>query len=476
MRFDSGFSMTIDGAAASAANSFGVINPANETVFAHAPDASRDDLDTAVAAARKAYFSWRALPYSERQALISAFGAKLQELADEFKQLLTQEQGKSHYWSQLEVVGSGMWLQMAAQQKLPVTINESTPERHSETHHVPLGVVAGIVPWNFPILLAAFKIAPALLAGNTMVLKPSPYTPLTALKLGELSRSVFPPGVFNVISGGDALGPWMTEHPHIDKISFTGSTATGRSVMRSAAGTLKRVTLELGGNDPAIVLPDVDIPSIVPKLFWAAFLNSAQLCLATKRLYVHEEIYEPVAKALVEFSKSVKVGDGSQPDVQLGPIQNRRQYGRVLELIEGARRQNLKFLSGATPMKGPGYYVPVTIFDNPPDDAPIVTEEAFGPILPLLKFHNIDEVVRRANTTPYGLGASIWTSNESLALDMAARLECGTVWINEIHYTMPNAALAGHKQSGLGVENGLDGLLEYTVPQTVILRKAPAPV
>jgi acyl-CoA reductase-like NAD-dependent aldehyde dehydrogenase len=476
MTFDGAFSFTIDGAAVRTANTLEVLNPANERVLAHAPDAGREDLDAAVAAARKAYPGWRGLPYSERQALISALGAKLQEHADAFKQLLTLEQGKSHYWSQLEVVGSAMWLQMVAQQKLPVTVNESTPERHSETRHVPLGVVGAIVPWNFPMLLAAFKIAPALLVGNTIVLKPSPYTPLTALKLGELAREVLPPGVFNVISGGDQLGPWMTEHPDINKISFTGSTITGRNVMRSAAGTLKRLTLELGGNDPAIVLPDVDIPSVVPKLFWAAFLNSAQLCLATKRLYIHEEVYEPIVEELVKFSQSVKVGDGARPDVQLGPIQNRRQYERVLELIEGARRQGLTFLTGKTPMPGPGYFVPVTLIDNPPDDAPVVTEEAFGPVLPLLKFRSTDEVVARANDSSYGLGASIWSRNEALAQEIAARLECGTVWINEIHYTMPNAALAGHKQSGLGVENGLDGLLEYTVPQTVVLRKALNPV
>ena len=476
MAFDGTFSITVNGAAVRTAKNFEVLNPANERILAHAPDAAPQDLDAAVAAARQAYPGWRALPYWKRQALITALGAKLQEHADAFKQLLTLEHGKSHYWSQLEIAGSAMWLQMVAQQQLPVTVNESTPERHSETRRVPLGVVGAIVPWNFPMLLAAFKIAPALLAGNTIVLKPSPYTPLTALKFGELARGVLPPGVFNVISGSDELGPWMTEHPDINKISFTGSTATGRKIMRSAAGTLKRLTLELGGNDPAIVLPDVDISRVVPQLFWGAFLNSAQLCLATKRLYIHEDVYEPIVKELVKFSESVKVGDGSQPDVQLGPIQNRRQYERVLELIEGARRQGLRFLTGKTPMPGPGYFIPVTLIDNPPDDAPVVTEEAFGPVLPLLKFRNVDDVVARANDSSYGLGASVWTRNEPLAQQIAERLECGTVWINEIHYTMPNAALAGHKQSGLGVENGLDGLLEYTVPQTVVLRKAQDPV
>jgi aldehyde dehydrogenase (NAD+) len=472
MKFDGNFEMTIGGAGARSQTTLQVINPATEEILGHAPDASRQDLDAAVGAARAAFPSWRSRPYSERQALITSLGAKLQEHVDEFKLLLTLEQGKSLYWSKLEVAGSGMWLQMVAQQTIPVTVNESSGSRQSETRYVPLGVVGAIVPWNFPLLLAVFKIAPALLAGNTMVLKPSPHTPLTALKLGELAREVLPAGVLNIVSGGDELGPWMTQHPDIDKIAFTGSTATGRRVMRSAAATLKRVTLELGGNDPAIVMPDVDVPSVVPQLFWGAFLNSGQLCLATKRLYIHEAIYQPVVEALVEFSKTVKVGDGRQPDVQLGPIQNRPQYARVLALIEAARNQRLKFVTGAKPLDGPGYFVPVTMIDQPPDDSPVVTEEAFGPLLPLLKFRHIDEAINRANNTPYGLGASVWTRDETLAQQIAARLECGTVWINEIHYTMPNAAFAGHKQSGLGVENGIEGLLEYTAPQTVIVRKS----
>lgn len=473
MRFDADFEMTIAGDRASSTRTLQVINPATEEVFARAPDANRQDLNAAVSAARKAFPSWRSLPYSERQALITSLGTKLQEHVDEFKLLLTLEQGKPLYWSQLEIFGSGMWLKMVAQQDLPSTINESNLDRQSETRHVPLGVVGAIVPWNFPVLLAVFKIAPALLTGNTVVLKPSPHTPLTALKLGEMARELLPHGVLNVISGGDELGSWMTEHPDINKIAFTGSTTTGRKVMVSAAGTLKRLTLELGGNDPAIVMPDVDIPSVVPKLFWGAFLNSAQLCLATKRLYIHEAIYQHVLEALVEFSKTVKVGDGRQPDVQLGPIQNRPQYERVMSLIAGAHSQGLKFVTGAEPMDGPGYFVPITMIDEPPENAPIVTEEAFGPVLPLLKFRTIDEAIQRANNSPFGLGASVWTHDEAIAQQIAARLECGTIWINEIHYTMPNAAFAGHKQSGLGVENGPDGLLAYTVPQTVILRKTP---
>jgi acyl-CoA reductase-like NAD-dependent aldehyde dehydrogenase len=341
-----------------------------------------------------------------------------------------------------------------------------------ETRHVPIGVVAAIAPWNFPMTLAIWKIAPALLTGNTVVLKPSPFTPLTSLKMGELFRDLLPPGVLNVVCGGDRLGPWLTEHPDIGKIAFTGSTATGRRVMQSASGRLKRITLELGGNDAAIVLPDVDVRETAAKLFWGAFRNSSQYCLATKRLYVHEAIYGEFAAALVDYARGVVVGDGAQPGTGLGPIQNRPQYERVKDLIADARRNGVRFLAGGDIPEGKGYFVPVTILDNPPDAARSVVEEAFGPVLPLLRYRDVDEVVRRANDTDYGLGGSVWSRDLSLARSIARRLETGTVWINHIHAMSPDVPFGGRKQSGLGVENGQDGLLEYTNVQTVAVESA----
>jgi acyl-CoA reductase-like NAD-dependent aldehyde dehydrogenase len=351
---------------------------------------------------------------------------------------------------------------------------EEGTDRRVETRRVPLGVVGGITPWNFPILLAIWKIAPALVAGNTMVLKPSPYTPLCTLKLGELLRDILPAGVLNIVSGGNDLGAWITAHPGIAKISFTGSTATGRKIMESASGNLKRVTLELGGNDPAIVLPDVDPKTLAPELFWAAFQNSAQFCVAAKRLYIHADVYDELRDELVAFAKTVKVGDGSQQGTDLGPIQNRMQYEKLKDLLEDARRSGLEALIGGEVADGPGFFVPVTIFDNPPDDARVVRDEAFGPVLPLLKFYDVEDVIARANDTEYGLAASIWSNDAERAKTIASRLEAGTVWINEIHSFSPHIAFGGHKQSGVGIENSIEGLAEYSNAQTIVTRRRPA--
>lgn len=308
MDFDGPYTMTIGGRSVPGSATFDVVNPATEAVIAQAPEASREDLDAAVKAARDAFPGWAATPIAERRRMIDALGDAILANLDSFKRLLTREQGKPHADAQGEVGGAGMWLKGAATLDLPVTVNEDTAERYSETRHVPIGVVGAIAPWNFPMILAMFKVGPALLAGNTMVLKPSPFTPLTTLKFGELAATILPAGVLNVVTGGDGLGPWLTEHPGIDKVSFTGSTATGRRVMQSASATLKRVTLELGGNDPAIVMPDADIAAIAEKLFWAAFTNNGQICIATKRMYVHEAVYEPLKAALVAYAKTVKVG------------------------------------------------------------------------------------------------------------------------------------------------------------------------
>ncbi|MFY0478886.1 aldehyde dehydrogenase family protein [Achromobacter marplatensis] len=467
LNLDSDYTMTLDGRGESSAQTFDVLNPATEARIATAPDASLEQLNAAIAAARAAFAPWRDRPIAERQQALRAMADRLEAHADGFMRLLTREQGKPHADAKSEVGRCVVWLREFAARELPVDRYDDGAGHLFETRRVAIGVVAAISPWNFPMTLAIWKIAPALLAGNTVVLKPSPFTPLTSLKMGELFRDVLPPGVLNVISGGDRLGPWLTEHPGIDKIAFTGSTVTGRRVMQSASARLKRVTLELGGNDAAIVLPDVDVKDTAAKLFWGAFRNSSQYCLATKRLYVHESIYDAFADALATVAAGVVVGDGAQPGTGLGPIQNRGQYERVKELIADAHRTGVRFLAGGEVPEGKGYFVPVTILDNPPDDARSVVEEAFGPVLPLLKYRDIDEVVRRANDTEYGLGGSVWSRDVARAQAIARRLETGTVWINHIHVMSPNVAFGGHKQSGVGVENALDGLLEYTNVQTV---------
>ncbi|WP_416365318.1 aldehyde dehydrogenase family protein [Sphingobium sp. JS3065] len=469
------YSMTIAGKAVDSSEVITVVNPATSAPLATAPDCSTEQLDEAVSSARAAYPGWRATSDSERRQVLKEAAGVLVANADELIRLLTSEQGKPHDEARVEIMGSAYWLSSLADMEIPVEVNEDTAERRSETRHVPIGVVAGISPWNFPVFLSFWKIAPALRAGNTMVLKPSPFTPLTMLRIGELLSGVIPDGVLNIISGGDALGPKVTAHPGIDKISFTGSTATGKRVMASAAADLKRVTLELGGNDAAIIMPDVDVDAVAKDLFWAAFRNSAQICIATKRMYVHEAIYDRLAKALTEYTQTVKMGDGSEQGTELGPVQNKLQYDRVVEIIKDCKDRGFRFLTGGdVAQDSPGYFIPVTIVDNPPEDSRVVQEEAFGPILPLIKFSEVEDVIARANASEYGLAGSVWSADTDAALSIAARLETGTVWINEVQHLTPFQAFAGHKQSGLGVENGLGGLLEYTVPQTITVKPAKA--
>lgn len=471
MVFDSDYTLTIGGEGVAGASSFDVLNPANEQVIAQAPDASAEQLDQAVAAAREAFPAWAATPIAERKAKVQALAGAIFAHSEDLLRLLTAEQGKPHADARNDVLGGAMWLQGAASLDLPETVNEDSETRRSITRHIPIGVVGAISPWNFPVLLAMFKLGPALVAGNTVVLKPSPFTPLTTLKIGEIARGILPAGVLNVVSGGDALGPWITSHPGIDKVSFTGSTQTGRKVMASAADTLKRITLELGGNDAAIVLPDVDVKKVAEDLFWAAFRNTGQICIASKRMYVHKDVYEPLKQALVDYAATVKIGDGADQGTQLGPIQNKQQYQRVLDLIEDARAQGYSFLVGGEKSDAPGYFVPITILDNPPEDSRIVQEEQFGPILPLLKVDSVEEAIARANASEYGLGGSVWSADTAAALAVGEQLQTGTVWINETQHLSPLVSFAGLKQSGVGVENGIDGLLEYTNTQTIVVKK-----
>lgn len=474
MNFDGDFAMSIGGRTVATAATLPVVNPATGKAFAAAPDCGPEQLDDAVAAARAAFPAWRDLGPDGRSVLLKQAGDLLAAQAGPLKALLTREQGKPLDEAAAEVMGAAYWLKSFARMEIPVAVGQSIPGQRTETHQVPLGVVGAIAPWNFPLLLAFWKIAPALKAGNTVVVKPSPFTPLATLKAVELLQSVLPPGVLNAVSGGDELGPWLTGHPGIDKISFTGSTATGRRVMASAADRLKRITLELGGNDAAIVLPDIDVEAMAPKIFWSAFRNSGQICVATKRLYIHADIYDRLAAALVAQAARLPMGDGTVPGTRLGPVQNRRQFERVQEIVEDCRRQGHRFLcGGAIDGAQDGYFVPVTLVDDPPEASRVVQEEAFGPILPLLKFHDIDEAVARANECEYGLGGSVWSGDPARAQAVAQRLETGTVWINDVQALSPTVAFAGHKQSGIGVENGLDGLLEYCVPRTIVIPTVP---
>jgi len=473
--FDHDYRMTIGGKLVDSTQTLPAFNPATRAEIARVPDATPAQLDATVAAATEAYRSWSKTSWEQRAAVLENMAGALEANADALCRLLIREQGKPLAGAQMEVFGGAVWLRETAKQRLADEVVEDGPTRRVVTRFTPLGVVGGIVPWNFPVMLAIWKIAPALMAGNTLIIKPSPFTPLCSLKVGELWKDLVPPGVLNVVTGGDELGKWMTAHPGIAKIAFTGHTETGKHVMRSAAGTLKRITLELGGNDPAIVLPDVDPKAIAPQLFWAAFLNNAQFCNATKRLYVHEDIYDAVLDALVEFIKTQKVGDGSEADTALGPIQNLPQYEKVAEFFDDCRRNGHRFaVGGDIDRNAAGWFIPVTLVDNPPDDSRIVVEEPFGPILPVLKWKDEADVIRRANDTIYGLGASVWGNDLEAVQRIGSQLEAGTVWLNEIHQYSPHQAFGGHKQSGIGCENSLHGMMEYTNWQTITLQKSAA--
>jgi len=462
----------IDGELVTTAKALDVVNPANEQVIGQVPTCGAEELDRAVAAARRAFKTWSKTPVDDRRAVIQKMAAAIDANFDELFRLLTAEQGKPHQQAQFEIGGCSAMMNAQSTLTLEETINEDSDTRLSRTRRVPVGVVGGIVPWNFPVLMAVQKIAPAILSGCTIVLKPSPFTPLTTLKFAELIKDIVPAGVVNIITGEDALGPMITAHPDIDKITFTGSTATGKKIMEGASRDLKRITLELGGNDASIVLPDADVAKVAEQLFWSSFTNAGQICVAAKRIYIHEDIYDEMSAAIAAYAKTVTVGDGANQGTGVGPIQNKKQFDRVRELIEDAKTNGYKFLVGGdVDPSGSGYYVPITILDNPPEDARIVAEEQFGPVMPLMKFSSDDEVIARANNSEYGLAGAVWTKDTERGVKIAEQLETGTVWINEFLHLSPFAPFGGHKQSGFGAEYGIEGLKEFTYSQVITVKK-----
>jgi len=462
----SDFVMTIGGDSVPAADSFGVVNPANGEVFAHAPACTRDQLDAAFDSAAKAQRDWK-LDEAARRATLLKVADVLFASAEEVAPILTAEQGKPLDQAAMEVFASGMWCQYFANLETPAQVIQDDADAFVEVVRRPIGVVAAITPWNFPVLLGFWKIAPALVAGNTLVIKPSPFTPLSTLKVVELLRDVVPPGVLNVVSGGDDLGAWMTSHPVPRKISFTGSTATGKLVAQSAAPDLKRVTLELGGNDPAIVLDDADPAKVSHAIFAAAFNNNGQVCSAIKRVYVPESIYGDVLEGLTAEAAAVQVGDGTVPGTKLGPINNAPQFARVQELVSDALSHGATATTGGAARDGAGYFFEPTILTDISDGTRIVDEEQFGPALPVIPYRNVGEVVERANATHFGLSGSVWGGDEDRAAEVAGQLECGTAWVNTHLALGPSQPFGGFKWSGVGIENGPWGLSEFSEIQAV---------
>ncbi|MCB1677192.1 MAG: aldehyde dehydrogenase family protein [Halioglobus sp.] len=465
------FKLTIDGRVEDAEGTFAVLNPAHETVVGQAPDASREQLDRAVAAARAAFVGWRDTAREQRVAAINAFAGAITDNLDDLARLLTLEQGKPLQEAHNELQACLGWIDAFVHTELSEPVLVDDAESLISYRHRPLGVVGGITPWNAPVLVACNKLIPAVQTGNTVVLKPSPYTPLSTLKLGELAQQAFPAGVVNVLSGGNELGRWMSEHPGIDKLSFTGSTATGKAIMRSGADNLKRLTLELGGNDAAIVLDDVDVPAVVEKLFWGAFYNSGQICTAIKRMYVHADIHDAIAQGLVQYSQYIEMGDGTREGVVLGPVQNKMQFDKVCALAASARQAGGRFLCGGEPRGGAGYFFPVSIVVDLPNDARLVQEEQFGPILPLIRYTDVEQALAWVNAGRQGLGGSVWSADLARAEALARRLESGSAWVNKHMDVRPDVPFGGARESGLGMEHTALGLAEYTQLQVLNIAK-----
>jgi acyl-CoA reductase-like NAD-dependent aldehyde dehydrogenase len=471
-RLEAGFYNIIGGQRTVTASHISVINPATGEELATVPNIAAITLDDAVAAARKAFQSWHDIPLERRKEAITRVLSEVEAHADELSTLLTAEQGRPLFQARWEI-------DLLTKHYGPALVEMDIPEVQQRVENIgqvfkrytPIGVVGAIIPWNLPVLLSFAKTLAALVAGNTVVLKPSPFAPLTVLRIADYIRELLPAGVLNTVTGGDELGPRITSHPGIDHISFTGSVETGKRVLTSAAATLKHVSLELGGNDPGIVLADADPAAIAQDLFNSMFLLSGQGCICLKRLYIHESIYPAVTDALVTIARSAKVGNGLDPETVLGPVQNQLQFDRLKLAWDEIKSRATILFRGDVPPDGKGFFFPVTILANPPEDASFVSQEIFGPIRSIFKYKTVDEAVARANKSSYGLGASVWGCDSGELERVARRLEAGTVWINQHAVRNAFVPATAYKNSGLGVEFGQEGLLEYCHLQVIAAKR-----
>jgi acyl-CoA reductase-like NAD-dependent aldehyde dehydrogenase len=463
------FSLTIGGKAAATRKTFNVLNPADETVVAQCPEGTVELVDQAVASARAAFRPWSALADADRVSMLLRIADLIESHHAELSQLITREQGKTQSGpgANLEVGGAAAWTRATAGLSLPEETIQDDSSGRIVMRRKPVGVVASITPWNWPMLIAVWHIMPALRVGCTVVIKPSPFTPLSTLRLVELMSQVLPAGVVNVVTGGAEVGSRLVDHPEVNKVVFTGSVATGKKVMEGAAHTLKRVTLELGGNDAGIILPGTDIEPLLEKLFWGCFINAGQTCAALKRLYVHEDQYEEVVQKFAAYAANIPVGDGLNPDNLIGPVSNKMQFDKVSAFVEDARRAGARIVIGGDPPRKPGYFYPLTVIANAEDDMRVVREEQFGPVIPLVKYKTVEEAIARANSLEVGLGGSVWGNDPQQAARYASQLECGTAWVNQHGTLHPLAPFGGVKCSGIGVEFNVDGLKEYTTVQVV---------
>ncbi|MFE7419984.1 aldehyde dehydrogenase family protein [Rhodococcus sp. NPDC057529] len=464
------FRMLIDGELVTGASDHDVINPATEDTIGSSPVAGTDQVVLAVSAAKRAFAHWSRTPVEDRAAALQVLADAVESRADEFARIITLEQGKPLALARGDVDSAVAFTRYFAGLRPEPEVVRDDETARIEIHRKPLGIVAAILPWNFPFFQAMYKIAPALLMGNTLVVKPAPTTPLNTMLLGEMVEEILPPGVLNIVGDDGAVGPVLTSHPDIAKVSFTGSTAVGKAVMRSGADTLKRITLELGGNDAAVVLDDADVEKVADGLYNWAYFNAGQVCINIKRIFAPDSLYDALCNALAERVRATKVGNGLDPDTQMGPLQNAKQFEAAKAYLRTAKETG-RILAGGNILDGPGYFVEPTLVADIEDDNPLIAEETFGPVRTILRYHTLDEVIARVNDTHYGLGNSVWSSDTSRAAEVANRLESGTTWVNQHFALSPDVPFGGRKQSGLGVEFGVDGLHAFSDTHVINISK-----
>ncbi|KHL04434.1 aldehyde dehydrogenase [Sinomonas humi] len=447
-----------------------MLDPATGELVGVSPMHGIAELEAAVAAAKAAQPGWAAAGHEARSAALLAAADAVEAHAEELARILSREQGKPLNGpnARFEVGACAAWLRSAATTPLePETLVDDGTTK-AVLHYRPIGIVGAIGPWNWPMMITVWQIAPALRMGNAAIVKPSNYTPLSVLALIRVVNQALPEGVLHVLAGDREVGAAITTHPAIGKVMFTGSTPTGKAIIRSSADTVKRLTLELGGNDAGIVLPDADPAAIAEGLFWGAFINTGQTCAALKRLYVHADIYDQVCEALTAYAANVPMGVGLEEQNVLGPLQNKAQYQIVADLVEAAKASGARILLGGNPQEDqPGYFYPTTLVADIDNENPLVAEEQFGPALPIVKYTDLDQAIQWANALEVGLGASVWSTDPDKAREVAARLQAGTVWINAHGVVDPRIPFGGAKQSGYGLEFGAEGLKHLAQPQII---------
>jgi len=460
----------LDAVTVSASEGRAIPDAATRETIGYAPVHTVADLDSAVNAAGAAQPAWAAAGHAERSRLLHAIADDIEAHAEELAHLLSREQGKPLDGpnARFEVGACVVWTRTAADTAIEPEVVFEAGDARAEVHYDPLGVVAAIGPWNWPMMISVWQIAPSLRMGNTVVVKPSEYTPLSVLALAEVFNRHLPAGVLTVVSGDREVGAAIAAHPGVDKIMFTGSTATGRRIVEASAGNLARLTLELGGNDAGIVLPGTDPAAIAENLFWGCFINTGQTCAALKRLYVHDSVYDAVVDTLASRAAGTPMGRGLDEGTVLGPLQNEKQFDIVTGLVDDARARGARIVVGgeAAPELGPLFYRATVVADIE-DGAALVDEEQFGPVIPVIRYSDVDDAVRRANASSQGLGASVWAADVDEAVAVARRLQAGTVWINQHGALNPMVPFGGTKASGYGQEFGVAGLKAVAAPKVI---------